>query len=451
MTESLKADTTVKGIILLTLPISLARLVPELNFLFNAIFLGHLGTTELAYAALSGVYYLIFAAMGYGLSNAILSMISRQAGENNRLNIVNTLRHGYLLAAILAFVAIVITFFGLHSIMVNLGVSLPDAHAVSGFMNIRIFGLIFLFGYQLSNSYLICIQETKWLLFASVIESVVNIILDYWFIFGGWGLTPMGFNGAAYASVISEIVGFAAVGFLIVYKKFSIKYDIPNIFEYKSKLLKSVFIQASPLMAQYAISIIAWWIFYVLINRNYNYAEQAASQAMRNLFGISGVFSWAFGASTNTILSNILGQGRRADFLPVLKRIMYISATGMLIFIVLVNLIPNTVFALYGQQQEFSNVGTLLLRVVTSAMLMLTIGVIWLNAVVATGNTRFVFLTELTSIIAYLIYVFYVIEVKHFSVSVAWMSEWLYWTVMFLMSFFYIRFWKRKQLTFVST
>ena len=38
MTESLKADTTVKGIILLTLPISLARLVPELNFLFNAIF-----------------------------------------------------------------------------------------------------------------------------------------------------------------------------------------------------------------------------------------------------------------------------------------------------------------------------------------------------------------------------------------------------------------------------
>ena len=58
-----------------------------------------------------------------------------------------------------------------------------------------------------------------------------------------------------------EIVGFAAVGFLISIQKFSIKYDIPNIFEYKSKLLKSVFIQASPLMAQYAISIIAWWIF----------------------------------------------------------------------------------------------------------------------------------------------------------------------------------------------
>ena len=445
MTESLKADTSVKGIILLTLPISLARLVPELNFLFNAIFLGHLGTTELAYAALSGVYYLIFAAMGYGLSNAILSMISRQAGENNRFNIVNTLRHGYLVAAMLALLGIVITFFSLYPLMTSMGVSQTDASAVSHFMNIRIFGLIFLFGYQLSNSYIICIQETRWLLFASIIESVANIVLDYWFIFGGWGLEPMGFNGAAYASVISEILGFASVGILIVYKKFSIKYDVPNIFKYSSQLLKSVFIQASPLMAQYAFSIIAWWIFYVLINRNYNYAEQAASQAMRNLFGISGVFSWAFGATTNTILSNVLGQGKNYDFLPVLKRIMLISATGMLFFIILVNLIPQTVFALYGQQQEFAAVGTSLLRVVTSAMLMLTIGVIWLNAVVATGNTKYVLITELISIIAYLIYVYYVIEIRHSSVSVAWMSEWVYWTVMFLMSFFYVRNWQRKN------
>ncbi|MBK9689105.1 MAG: hypothetical protein IPO65_15645 [Saprospiraceae bacterium] len=110
MTHDLKVDTSVKGIILLTLPISLARLVPELNFLFNAIFLGHLGTKELAYAALTGVYYLIFAAMGYGLSNAILSMISRQAGENNRINIINTLRHGYIVAALLAGLATGITF-----------------------------------------------------------------------------------------------------------------------------------------------------------------------------------------------------------------------------------------------------------------------------------------------------------------------------------------------------
>ena len=444
MRHDLKVDTSVKGIILLTLPISLARLVPELNFLFNAIFLGHLGTKELAYAALTGVYYLIFAAMGYGLSNAILSMISRQAGENNRMNIINTLRHGYIVAALLAVLAPGITFFGLTPMLTALGMSHEDAHFVIDFMHIRIWGLLFLFGYQLSNSYIICIQETRWLLFASIIESVANIVLDYWFIFGGWGLAPMGFNGAANASVISESLGFLSVGVLIVYKKFGIKYDIPDFFKYSGKLLKEVFYQSFPLMAQYAISIVAWWLFYILINRNYSYQEQAASQTMRNLFGISGVFSWSFGGTTNTVLSNVLGQGRKSDFMPVLIRILKISITGMLCFVILVNLVPHWVFALYGQEGEFANVGTSLLRVVTSAMVMLTIGVIWLNAVVATGNNKFVFLTELASIIAYLIYVFYVIEIAHFSIEIAWMSEWLYWSVMFLLSFLYIRNWIKK-------
>ncbi|HMU04760.1 MAG TPA: hypothetical protein PJ990_14100, partial [Saprospiraceae bacterium] len=67
---SLKVDTSVWGIILLTLPISMAKLIPEINYLINATFLGHLGSVELAMAGITGVYYLIFSALGYGLNNA---------------------------------------------------------------------------------------------------------------------------------------------------------------------------------------------------------------------------------------------------------------------------------------------------------------------------------------------------------------------------------------------
>ncbi len=443
--KSLLADTTFKGIVMLTLPISIARLIPELNFLFNSIFLGHLGTQELAYAALTGVYYLIYAAIGYGLSNAILSMISKQAGENRRDGIINTLRHGYILATILFVIGLVVTFFIIKPLMVSIGIKQIDANAVSAFMNIRIFGLLFLYGYQLSNSYLICIHETKWLLIGSLVEAVANIVLDYWFIFGGFGIKAMGLNGAAYASVLSEIIGFATVGLVIVSKKFSIKYDIPNAWKYSKTLLTKVFVQASPLMAQYAISIIAWWLFYIAINKNYSYVEQAASQTMRNLFGLSGVFSWAFGATTNTMVSNLIGQGKYEEVFPTIKRILLISCTGMFGFIIVVNLIPELIFALYGQKEAFQSVGVSMLRVVTSAMLLLTAGCIWLNAVVATGNTKFVFLTELTSITGYLCYVYYVIEVKHYSASVAWMSELLYWSVMLVMSYVFFMRWLPKQ------
>ncbi|MBK6565621.1 MAG: hypothetical protein IPG18_10620 [Saprospiraceae bacterium] len=82
--HSLQVDTSVKGILFLTLPISLAKLVPELNYLFNAVFLSQLGVKELGLVGLVGVYYLIFSAIGYGLNNALLAIMSRRAGENNR-------------------------------------------------------------------------------------------------------------------------------------------------------------------------------------------------------------------------------------------------------------------------------------------------------------------------------------------------------------------------------
>ncbi|MFZ1703307.1 MAG: hypothetical protein WAT79_03115, partial [Saprospiraceae bacterium] len=91
--HSLKVDASVKGIILLTIPISLSKLVPELNYLFNAVFLSRLGVKELGLVGLVGVYYLIFSAIGYGLNNALLAIMSRRAGEENPDAIFRTLWH----------------------------------------------------------------------------------------------------------------------------------------------------------------------------------------------------------------------------------------------------------------------------------------------------------------------------------------------------------------------
>ncbi len=443
--QTLKVDNSIKGIILLTLPISISRLIPELNLLFNSIFLGHLGTKELAQSALTGVYYLIFAAIGYGVTNSILSMISKQAGENERFNIISTVRHGYIVSLGLFLIGIFFTFVFLKPTLYAVGIDKLDADIVYSFSAIRIWGLPFLFAYQLSNSYLICIQETKWLLIGSIVESLANIIFDYWFIFGGFGIQSMGFNGAAYASVLSEIIGFSTVLFVIFYKKFSLKYDIPTKWKYTKSLLIEVLKQASPLMVQFAISIIAWWIFYIILNRNYSYEDQAASQTMRNLFGISGVFSWAFGSTTNTMISNLIGQKKYVEIFPTLRKILAISLSGMFAFIVLINIFPEFVFFIFGQKQAFLNVGTSILRVVSCAMLLLTAGCIFLNATVATGQSMYPLISETFAITFYLIYVVIVAEILQLPSYVAWMSEWIYWSTILFLSYYFFSKWHGKQ------
>jgi multidrug resistance protein, MATE family len=420
---------------LLTLPISLSRLIPEFNFLVNSIFLGHLGEKQLAYAAITGVYYLIFSAVSYGLSNAILSVISREAGANNREAIINTLRHGVIIAAIWFVIGLFTTYFLLEPILLLSGIKPDDIKEVMQYMYIRIFGLIFICLYQLCNAYLICIQETKWLLIGSLVSAITNIVFDYWFIFGGWGFNGMGFNGAAYASVLAEFLGLATVYVVIISKKFSLKYDIPDVWNYSPRLLKNMIIQASPLMAQYAISIIAWFLFYLLINKYYSYTEQAVSQTMRSLFGMSGVFSWAFGSTTNTMISNLIGQGKHAEVRPTIHKILLISVSGIIFFIILINISPMLIFKIFGQGENFAVLGTEVLRVISLAMFILTISVIWLNSVVATGNTKFVFLTEFVSIVFYLVYVWYISAIYKGTLAHMWMSEWLYWTVMLTLSY----------------
>lgn len=443
--SSLKVDTSVKGIILLTLPISMAKLIPELNYLFNAAFLGHIGNKELALAGITGVYYLIFSAIGYGLNNALLAIMSRRAGEENRNEIFSTLWHGMLVALGLAVLFINITHILVHPLMLWAGIESHGAEMAGGFLNIRIFGLMFLYSLQMQNAFLISLQQTRYLVLIAIIQSGVNLFLDYGLIFGHFGLPALGFNGAAYASVISELIGMLTVAGILYNLRIKSKFGIHAVFKIHVKTLKLVFKQGFPLMSQLAISTGAWWVFFILVSRNYTYDEQAVSQSMRNLFGLGGVFSWAFGSSANTILSNLIGQGRQDEIFKIIGKMCYISVGGMTVFVLILNLFPNIFLGLFGQDGDFVISGTGPLRIVSAAMIILCVGVIWLNAVVATGKTQIVFWIEFGGIAAYLIYVWVVIETMKLSLSVAWMSEWVYWILLFVPSYLYLKYGKWRD------
>lgn len=443
---SLKIDTSVRNIILLTLPISMAKLIPELNYLFNAAFLGHLGSKELALAGITGVYYLIFASIGYGLNNALLSMMSRKAGAESRNAIFVFLWHGIILGLILATVFSVFTWIAIKPVMAWVGIEGNSVQMAGDYLNIRIVGLFFLYALQMQNSFLITIQKTRYLIIIAIIQSLFNVVLDYGMIFGKLGMPEMGFNGAAYASVISEFIGMITV--FMVIRSIDIKrvYQIIPDFRVHWQKLMIVFKVGFPLMLQLALGTWSWWVFFILVSRNYPDEQQAISQTMRNLFGLGGVFSWAFGSSTNTIISNLIGQKRHNEVITTIKRMLKISLTGMVGLVIVLNIFPQLFFSLFGQPAHFVVAGTNALRVVSIAMVLTSIGVIWLNGIIATGQTKVVLATETLGITVYLIFTWVAIEVMKYPFEIGWMSEWAYWITMILPGYFYMKYgsWREK-------
>jgi Na+-driven multidrug efflux pump len=167
---------------------------------------------------------------------------------------------------------------------------------------------------------------------------------------------------------------------------------------------------------------------------------------MRNIFGIFGVFTWAFGSTTNAMVSNIIGQGKQERVTELIGKITKLSVGFALIVAILLNLFPRVFLSVYGQDPAFSQAAIPVVRVISSALIMMSFATVWLNAVTGTGNTRVNLLIEFITILFYCCYVYFVLERWKLPILYGWMSEWVYWSSTFIMSFWYIRSgkWKNK-------
>jgi len=443
----LRLQTSYRQILGMALPISLAMLVPQINFITNNIFLSGLGQMELASAGITGVYYLIFAVIGNGLNNGLQALIARRAGQNLPKEIGRLFFHGIWVALGIAGMGIALTYTFAPPI---LRAAIHDQQIASqciDFLLIRIWGLPLLYLYVMRNALLVGTNQTRLLIWGTLAEAITNIFLDYGLIYGHFGMPAIGFNGAAYASIIAEGTGLLVI-YLVIHRKGVHKsLALFDKVSFDASMIKLILIQSSPLIVQYAISIMSWEYFYILIE-HHGARALAISNTMRNIFGLFGIFSWAFAATANTLVSNIIGQGRQNEVVPLIHRISKISFSISLVIFLLLNTKPEWFLLFYSQGEEFIREAVPVVRVVSVALLMMSFSTVWLNAVTGTGNTIVNLVIELVTIVIYSIYVFLVLEFWRMPITWGWGSEWVYWISMFTMAYLYIRSgkWKGKEI-----
>jgi multidrug resistance protein, MATE family len=443
----LRLQTNTGQILRLAMPIALAMLVPQINFITNNIFLSGLGEQELATAGITGVYYLIFAVVGNGLNNGLQALIARRAGQDLPKEIGRLFYNAMYVALIVAGLGILITYTIAPPILRSVIHDQQIAERVVDFLLVRIWGLPLLYLYIMRNAFLVGTNNTKFLVWGTLSEAVVNIVLDYGLIYGKLGMPEIGFNGAAYASIIAEGMGLIVIYGIIHAKGFHRTFSFFEQTAIDRSVIRLILVYSSPLIAQYSVSIATWEYFYILIEHHGERAL-AVSNAMRNIFGLFGIFSWAFASTTNTIVSNIIGQERLKDVVPLIVKTSGISFLFSLVIFIVLNLKPEWFLSFYGQGTGFIEYGIPVVRVVSLGLLAMSFSTVWLNAVTGTGNTRVNLLIELITLILYCAYIYIVLEYLHLPVTWGWASEWIYWISIFVMAFAYMRSgkWKGKKI-----
>jgi putative MATE family efflux protein len=445
MRETLKLEVTYKQILQMSLPISFAILVPQFNFLINSFFLAKLGKGFMGASGVTGVYYLIFSVIGFGLNNGLQALISRRAGQDRLKEIGTLFMQSVYISFFIALLGIIIT----YTVAPYIFRSFTDEAIYTltiEFLKIRIWGLPFLYLYQMRNGLLVGTNQSKLLVYGTLAETITNIVLDYGLIFGNLGMPKLGFNGAAYASIAAEFLGMFVVFMVIGIKGMSKRFSLFENVSFDWKNTKTILVQSSPLILQYAISIISWEFFFILVSHDGALALDV-SQVMRLMFGFFGIFIWAFAATSNTMVSNIIGQGLHEKVTLLVKKIITLSLGSTIILLLPIQFFASDLLSIFNQDPAFLQLAIPVFRVVCTAIVFMSVATVCLNAVTGTGNTKINLLIEIFTIVLYCIYIYTVMEVYNLSIIWGWGSEWVYWLTILTLSSLYLNSgnWKKKM------
>jgi len=433
---NLQVSVTNRQILQIALPISASLIIPNVNFITNNIFLGGLGITALGNAGITGVYYLVLMVGGNGLGNALQAIISRKGGEGKPEDIHRVFAQGIRIVLWFALGGMLFTWF-VAPVCLKPFIRPEDFQQEMDFLRIRVWGLPFLFMFQAGNAFLVGTLNSRFLLVGTIGQALINIFFDYTLIYGAFSFPHLGFNGAAFASVIAEISGMVIVYIVIFRMGLKREFNLFKSFRYDKIYSKAVLRISAPLVLQFVLSTVTWLVFFILLEQ-YGERAKAISNAMRTIFALVGVMIWAFASTSNTMVSNLIGQGLENQVVKAINKIAWFSIGTTVVILIILNLYPGHFLGLFGQNELFVKAAIPVLRVVSLGMIIMSIASIWLNAVTGTGKTKMNLVIEAAAIIVYLVYTFILVKQLNLSLAVVWSNEMIYWLLIFLVSFWFI-------------
>ncbi|MDB0037984.1 MATE family efflux transporter, partial [bacterium] len=296
-------------------------------------------------------------------------------------------------------------------------------------------------------AYLTSTGRTLIILINSFVIAFSNIALDYSLIFGHFGFSEMGLEGAAMASTVSDFVG---LGFLFVSINFldsARKHEILTKFRVKWSTIKKLLILGSPIMLQGLTALLTWTIFFFWIEQM-GVFELTVSQNIRSLYFLAFVPIFGFGSTAKTYVSQYMGQKDFKSVAIAMKKIQLLTIVFLFAIFHGALFYPEKLIAIINPEQEYIQTSAETLRFLFGSIMLYGFCSIYFYTISGSGNTRYTFIIELIAVFVYLICAYLFIKVLNWDIYYVWTVEYIYFGVIGILSIFYLKFfnWKKKQI-----
>ena len=361
-------------IVTMSLPMMISMLVQALYNIVDSIFVSQINEQALTAVTLAFPMQTLMIAVGSGTGVGINAMLSKSLGEK-RFDRSDAAANTGLLLIFFSYIAFLLL--GIFAVVPFLRTQTSDQQIIGyGATYLRIvcclsFGLLF----QMTFERLL--QSTGLTIYSMASQmtgAIFNIIFDPILIFGYFGFPKLGVAGAAYATVIGQMIG-GLIGLLLnIRKNREIHLSFSKILRPEAETIRRIYFVGVPSILMMSIGSVMSY----LMNRILSSFSSTATAVFGVYFKLQSFFFMpVFGLNNGLIpvLAYNYGARKRERIDEALKFSFVLALSVMLCGMLIFQIFPGQLLSLFNASDNMRAMGVRALRTVSLHFPMAALGI----------------------------------------------------------------------------
>jgi MATE family multidrug resistance protein len=291
----------------LAFPVMIGMLGHTFVQFIDNIMVGQLGTAELAAISLGNSFVFIAMSIGIGFSSAITPLVAEADGAKKEEDVSRIFEHSFLICLILGIVLFLSVFLN-RNLLYSMNQPIEVVELASPYLFWVSMSLITIVTFQSFRQFADGLSFTRAAMYSTLVGNAINVILNFFLIFGFWIFPKLGVEGAAIGTLISRICMLTFIIFYLkLHKKLSkyIKKFFPSKIEIKR--VKKILYLGLP-SALHSLFEVAFFVSAVWMSGFIGKNSQAANQIALNLSSMTYMVALGVGVAAMIRVGNQRGM-----------------------------------------------------------------------------------------------------------------------------------------------
>lgn len=295
----------------LSIPVALGNMMHMITALADTIMVGRVGVTELAAVGFTNAVFMFPFLIGNGIATGITATVGKANGEKNTSKVASLFNNGIVLSTLVSIILVALLVLSTN-FLPSMGQEKQVVEISYNYYYLLIASLPFYMLFLSFKNFFEGLQSTAPGMIILIIANLVNVFLNYVFIFGNFGFDAMGLDGAGWATLISRMLMLVlGIIFLFAMKRFKNRVDLSNFSINKNEIL-SIFKIGLPIGIQVAFEV-GIFSMGTIIAGMIGAFEQAAHKIALDIAAFTFMIASGLGTSATISVSNYFGAKNKSD------------------------------------------------------------------------------------------------------------------------------------------